>query len=67
MIFGELAHLTDRMRSRAQAERLVAEGHKAIDRGELERLRTINMQLKGLLDDPGASGGPRSLWSGVND
>jgi molecular chaperone DnaK len=67
MIFGELVHLTDRMRSRAQADRLVAEGHKAIDRGELERLRTINMQLQGLLDDQGSAGGPRSLWSGVND
>jgi molecular chaperone DnaK len=67
MIFGELVNLRSRMRSPAQADRLIAEGHRAIDRGELERLRTINMQLQGLIDDQDMAGGPRSLWSGVND
>jgi molecular chaperone DnaK len=68
MVFGELVHLRSQMRSPAQADRLIAEGNKAIDRGELERLRTINMQLQGLLDEQGAAGGGvRSLWSGVND
>jgi len=67
MIFADLVNRRSQMRSPAQADRLIAEGHRAIDRGELERLRTINMQLQGLLDDQDVSGGPRSLWSGVND
>ncbi len=67
MLFTDLAQRRNQMRSRAQADRLIAEGRKAIDRGEPERLRTINMQLTGLLDDPGNTGAPRSLWTGVTD
>ncbi|WP_211253033.1 Hsp70 family protein, partial [Glycomyces tenuis] len=66
MLFADLAQRRSDMRSPAQADRLFEEGRKAIDRGEPERLRTINMQLGGLLDDPGsaAAGMP---WSSVSD
>jgi hypothetical protein len=33
----------------------------------LERLRTINIQLNGLLDTTQGAGGSRLPWSGVND
>jgi molecular chaperone DnaK len=67
MIFADLSERRSQMRSPSQADRLIAEGRKALDRGEPERLRTINMQLNGLLDATDTSGGPRMPWSGVND
>lgn len=52
MIFRELAEVRGGMRNPAQADRLIAEGHRAIDSGQPERLRTINPQLREQLHEP---------------
>lgn len=52
MIFEHLAQSRPDMQTPGHADRLIVEGRKAIDAGEPERLRTINMQLNDLLPEP---------------
>lgn len=66
MIFTSLVERRAGMRSPAQAERLIAEGQRAIDRGEPERLRTVNMQLSGLLDREPLGDPIGKVFSGVD-
>jgi molecular chaperone DnaK len=40
------------MRHPARADRLIAEGERARDADEQERLRSINMELQGMLTEP---------------
>ncbi|MFT2016225.1 Hsp70 family protein [Streptomyces sp. 796.1] len=52
MVFHQLVQERAAMRHPAQAERLIREGEAARDRGEQERLRSINLQLGDLLPGP---------------
>lgn len=58
MIFDYLGSRLAEMRSPAQAQRLLADGRRAIDNGQPERLRMINPQLRAQLDhEPGTAQG----------
>ncbi|WP_152363693.1 Hsp70 family protein [Microlunatus speluncae] len=50
--FDNLADSRAEMRNRAHADRLIAEGQQAIDSGDYQRLRGINLQLATLIPDP---------------
>lgn len=52
LVFQDLARHRDDMRSTSHADRLIAEGNRALDTGEQQRLPTINMQLSALLPEP---------------
>lgn len=51
LVFENLARHRDEMRSPGHADRLIAEGTRALDAGQPERLPTINMQLSALLPE----------------
>ncbi|WP_406674770.1 hypothetical protein WBK31_11265 [Nonomuraea sp. N2-4H] len=40
------------MRHQATADRLIRDGERALDNGEQERLRAINIELRSLLPEP---------------
>ena len=52
MLFHELSRSRGNLRNPNEAGRLIAEGNRAIDGGEPERLRAINMQLREHMHEP---------------
>jgi molecular chaperone DnaK len=52
LIFDSLSRSRDRMRHPARADRLIAEGRRARDSDQQERLRSINMELQGMMTEP---------------
>ncbi|GAA4033917.1 hypothetical protein GCM10022247_68750 [Allokutzneria multivorans] len=50
--FHALREMRGEMRNLAHADRLIAEGDRAVETGELNRLRGVNMQLRDLLPEP---------------
>ncbi|MGP3967832.1 Hsp70 family protein [Streptomyces sp. 6N223] len=52
LVFDSLARSRDQMRHPARADRLIAEGRRARDADQQERLRSINMELQGMMPEP---------------
>lgn len=50
--FDELREMRSQMRDPSEAARLIAEGHRALDRDDMDRLRNVNSSLREQLPSP---------------